>query len=83
MNHRFATIMTIEVFTTTTCPHCEAAKQYLSEKGFNYTVKNVQEDKAFRHELISKGFKGVPVIIIDGVNIVGFDKEKIKQILNI
>ncbi|MBN2795365.1 MAG: glutaredoxin family protein [Clostridia bacterium] len=72
----------ITIYTSDSCPHCQTAKSYLSSHGFKFTEKNVKESN-YRKELISKGYRGVPVIIIDDIEIVGFDKEKINSILNI
>lgn len=71
----------VVVFTSNTCPYCVSAKDYLNEKGIEYTEKNVQTDKDARKELMSMGHMGVPVLIIDGQEIVGFDKEKIDTLL--
>ena len=65
------------------CPHCQSAKSYLERKGFKYEEKNIRNDKEARQELILKGYKGVPVITIDGTDIVGFDKKKIDQLLHL
>ena len=73
----------IILYSSDTCPHCDAAKKYLRDKGFKYMEKNVQKDKNFRRELIDKGYRGVPVIVIDDIEIVGFDKVKINQVLHI
>lgn len=72
----------ITVFTSNTCPYCTLAKNYLSEKGYSYNEKNVQTDKDARKELMSMGHMGVPVLVIDGEEIVGFDKEKIDALLD-
>ena len=72
----------ITVFSSDTCPYCVAAKEYLQERGLEYTEKNIQRDKAARKELMSMGHMGVPVILIDGEEIVGFDKEKINRLLD-
>lgn len=69
------------VYTSNTCPYCTLAKNYLDEKGATYTEKNVQTDKAARQELMAMGHMGVPVLVIDGVEIVGFDKDKIDEAL--
>lgn len=76
MNH-------IIIYSTQTCPHCQSAKTYLENKGFTYEEKDVQKDKAARQELLGKGYRGVPVLIINGTDVVGFDKEKIDQLLHI
>lgn len=69
------------VYTSSTCPYCTTAKSYLEDKGVEFTEKNVQTSKEARKELMDMGHMGVPVIVIDGQEIVGFDKDKIEEIL--
>lgn len=72
----------VVIFSSNTCPYCVAAKEYLDEKGVSYTEKNIQTDKAARNELMKMGHMGVPVLLIDGEEVVGFDKPKIDQLLD-
>lgn len=67
----------IIVYTSSTCPYCTLAKEYLDEKGLEYTEKNVQKDSQARKELMDMGHMGVPVVVIGEEQIVGFDKNKI------
>ena len=69
------------IYSTNTWPHCVTAKEYLSGKGINYTEKNVQSDTEARKELLAMGYRGVPVIVVDGEEIVGFDKGRLDQLL--
>lgn len=55
---------------------------YLEEKGIDYTEKNVQTDNEARQELMAMGHMGVPVLVIDGEEIVGFDKDKIDELIS-
>ncbi|WP_422486775.1 glutaredoxin family protein [Gudongella sp. DL1XJH-153] len=71
------------VYTSSTCPYCTLAKNHLSEKGVSYVEKNVSTDKDARKELMAMGHMGVPVVVIDGQEIVGFDKEKIDTLLDV
>lgn len=71
----------ILVYTSHTCPYCTLATNFLEEMGVSYTEKNIQSDNQARRELMDMGHMGVPVIIIDGEEIVGFDKERIKSLL--
>ncbi|MGO1369894.1 MAG: glutaredoxin family protein [Senegalia sp. (in: firmicutes)] len=71
----------VTVYTSSTCPHCTSAKEYLKEKGVDFTEKNVTTDSAARKELIQKGYMGVPVIIVDGEEMVGFDKNRLEELL--
>ena len=71
----------VTVYTSSTCPHCTTAKEYLKEKGVEFIEKNVQTDSEARKELIQKGYMGVPVIVVDDQEIQGFDKNKLDEIL--
>lgn len=71
----------IKVYTSSTCPYCVMAKEYLAEKGLEFEEKNVQTDKAARQELMKMGYTGVPVVVIGDEEIVGFDKAKIDEAL--
>jgi len=71
----------VTIYSSNTWPHCVTAKQYLSEKGVDYEEKNVQTDPNARKELMKKGYMGVPVIIVDGEEMVGFDKERLDDLL--
>ena len=70
------------VYTSSTCPYCTLAKNYLSEKGIEYTEKNVQTDKEARKELMAMGHMGVPVLVVNGEEVVGFDKDKLDDLLD-
>lgn len=71
----------IKIYSTSTCPNCTVAKEYLREKGYAYDEKNVSTDPQAKKELISMGYMGVPIILVDDEIVVGFDKNKLDQIL--
>ena len=70
------------IYTSSTCPYCTMAKDYLKEKGVELEEKNVQTDPQARQELMEKGYTGVPVFVIDREEIVGFDKSKLEKMLD-
>ena len=72
----------VVVYTSSTCPYCTLAKDYLTEKGVEYEEKNISTSREAREELMAKGHTGVPVVIIDEEEIVGFDKTKIDTLLD-
>ena len=45
--------------------------------------KNVRADKAALKELIDQGFQSTPVAIIDGQSVVGFDQQKLIELLGL
>ncbi|MEA2113067.1 MAG: glutaredoxin domain-containing protein [Patescibacteria group bacterium] len=74
----------VRVFSTLVCPYCVTLKAFLDENGIQYEYFNVAEDEKARDEMIEKsGQMGVPVIEIDGEMIVGFDRDKIVEMLGL
>lgn len=72
------------VYTTPSCPWCNAVKQYLEERGIPYTEIDVSQDQAAAMEMIRKsGQMGVPVVEIDGEIVIGFDKERLDYLLGL
>lgn len=71
----------IVLFTTTACPHCATARNYLESNGLDFEEKNVREDMDARKELIEKRILGVPTFFIDEDIIVGFNRRKLEKAL--
>jgi glutaredoxin-like YruB-family protein len=76
--------MIVKVYSTPTCPYCVTLKNYLKNHGINFEDIDVSKDSQALEEMIKNSNQmGVPVVNIDGHFVVGFDKEKINQLLNI
>lgn len=74
----------VRAYSTPTCPYCHRAKQFLKDKNIEFKNIDVSVDKEKAEEMVQKtGQMGVPVLDIDGQIIVGFDKEKIEQVLGL
>ena len=59
-------------------------KEFFKENNVVYEEKDVSVDDKARDEMVEKsGQLGVPVTDINGKIIVGFDKEKLSEILGI
>ncbi len=72
----------IVVYGTPTCPYCSRAKEYFAQKNIEIEYVDVSADKAKVEEMVEKsGQMGVPVIEIDSKIIVGFDTDKIEELL--
>ena len=78
----------VKVYTTSTCPWCVRAKEFLKMKNVKFTEVNVNEDEKGREEMMEKaGQMGVPVIEIEKegrepVIIIGFDKDAIQEAIS-
>ncbi len=72
------------VYSTPTCPWCTRAKQYLKQAGVDFEEKDVSVDVKAAKEMVELTKQmGVPVIVIDGNPVVGFDKKRIDQLLGL
>ena len=74
----------VKVYSTPTCPWCKKAKQFLDANKVIYQDFNVAQDRAARDEMVKKSSQtAVPVIIIDGEIVVGFNEPALKTKLDI
>lgn len=74
----------ITVYSTPMCPFCIRAKQFLKDSNVQFEDIDVSENQDKAQDMIKRsGQMGVPVIDIGGEIIVGFDKEKIKEVLGL
>jgi glutaredoxin 3 len=75
----------VEIYSTETCHFCQMAKEFFKSNDVAYTDYNVGVDTAKRAEMVElSGQLGVPVIVIDGKDlIVGFNQKKLSELLGI
>jgi len=72
------------IFSTPTCSFCNTAKRYFREKNIRFTDVDVSRDQNAARDMQRRtGQMGVPVILINNKPIVGFDKPRIMQMLNL
>ncbi len=72
------------MYTTPTCTYCNMAKAFFKDHNVQYEAFDVAADAAKRKEMMDKsGQLGVPVILVDDEVIVGFDKERLSELLAI
>lgn len=72
------------VYTTPTCSWCNTLKSYLRENRINFREIDVTKDEKMAQKMVQKsGQQGVPQTEINGQMIVGFDRNRIDQLLEI
>ena len=72
------------VYTTPSCSWCTTLKTYLDQKQVRYREINVASDSGAAEAMVRKsGQQGVPQTEISGQMVVGFDKNRINQLLEI
>lgn len=74
----------VVIYSTPTCIYCNMAKDFFKQKNIEYTEYDLSTDVEKRDEMIKKtGQMAVPVIEIDGEIMIGFNKEKLEEVLGI
>ena len=74
----------VKVYSTPTCPYCVRVKQFLKDNNIEFEDIDVSVNHDKAQEMIDiSGQMGVPVLDIDGEIIVGFDKERIRELLGL
>ena len=72
------------MFTTPTCGYCSQAENYLKKLGIAVQKKDITRDPRALEECQRRsGGTAVPVILLKGTTIRGFDKGKIDRVLGI
>lgn len=74
----------IVLYSTSWCPHCKAAMDYLAERNIPYVNRDVEEDYEAMDMLLNRyGSKSVPVIVIgnDDAVLKGFNPAEFEKAL--
>jgi len=72
------------LFSSSSCPWCSQAKNYLRQNGVR--VKEIKVDKdpdAAKDVVRMTGQMSVPVLLIGRTKVIGFDKGKIDRLLGL
>lgn len=81
--------MQVKVFALSTCPYCRMARQYMDEHGVEYGVVEVDKlEGQERSDAVDEvkrvsGGTSFPVVVVGDEVIVGFNKVRIKELLQL
>lgn len=68
-----ATAKEVEIYTSSNCDACQQAKTYLYAKDIAFTEYNIDSSPNHRARFTALGGKGVPLILVKGQRMDGFD----------
>ena len=72
----------ITVFTTNTCAYCKMVKQYLTLKGKEFKVVNLDENPEEREAIFQKaGVMSVPITQVGDEYIIGWNRQRLAEIV--
>jgi len=76
--------MTVKVYGTPSCPYCRMAEDLLIENDVAFEKVDLSQDEDEMNRITDKaGELAVPIIEIDDELIVGFNKKKIMECLEV
>ncbi len=68
-------LIKVEIYTSTYCAYCYAAKALLNKKGVEFTEINLSRDPELRIKLVEKhNWRTVPIIVINENLIGGYEE---------
>jgi glutaredoxin-like YruB-family protein len=74
----------VKIYSTPSCPYCNMLKSYLRSKGIRFIDYDVSKDQEKAMEMVRiSGQMGVPVAVINGRVVIGFNKPLIDRLLGI
>ena len=74
----------VVIYSTPICHFCHMAKDWLTAKNIPFTDHDVASDTERRKEMVEiTGQMGVPVIIIGEEVMIGFNEDKMAELLGV
>jgi glutaredoxin 3 len=75
---------TVTIYSTQTCHYCHLAKDFFTDNHIVFTDIDVGIDRDKAREMVKKtGQMGVPVIEVGDQVVIGFNEEKLRELLSI
>ncbi|MNO41531.1 Glutaredoxin-like protein NrdH [compost metagenome] len=69
------------VYSTAGCSDCNLVKNYLTEQGVPFEVRDVMTSTVYQEEVEKLGFMGVPVTVSGDQAIKGFNLPALKALI--
>ncbi len=73
----------VVLYCTSWCPSCKLARQFLQREGIEYVELNISDDReaAARVRAWADGNETTPTFDVKGEIVVGFDRDRLEQVL--
>lgn len=75
--------MKVTVYSSPACGVCTAVKHYLKYRDVNFAERDVSRDTDALQEMVNLtgGARTVPVVAVDGEAVVGFNRERLDELI--
>ena len=72
----------IRLYATDWCGYCKRARAFFAANGIRYTEYDIEKSTEARREHQQLGGRGVPLIVVDGEVVHGFNEGALRQLLS-
>jgi glutaredoxin-like protein NrdH len=69
------------VYSSEGCNECNMVKQVLTQEGIPFEVRDVLANPEYQDEVEKFGFMGIPVTVVGGQAVKGFNPEELNKLL--
>ncbi|MFM9887211.1 MAG: glutaredoxin domain-containing protein [Burkholderiales bacterium] len=73
----------VTLYGTSWCPYCARARAYFQTYRVAFKELDIEKSAAANAEFKKLGGNGIPLIVIDGMTIQGFDEQKLEMMLGL
>lgn len=70
----------ITLYTTSRCPNCNRLKQWLTQHKLRFQAFDIERNRRAQKEFQRLGGRGVPVMLVDGQRVDGFDPRRLARV---
>jgi len=71
----------VVMYTTSHCPYCKQAKSYFTKRGVPFREVDIEMSSSGEAEYKRLGGNGVPLIMVGGTKVEGFDEKELDRLL--
>lgn len=71
------------VYMADWCPWCHRVMEFLKEHDVEFEARNVEERQYAQESMEKSGQTGIPVTLVDGEVVVGYDVDRLKELLGL
>lgn len=74
----------VDIYVTSWCPYCRRAIAYLQSRGIKFNQFDIEKDAeaAARKKALAPGYSGIPLAVINGSIVKGFNRGRYEDLLN-
>ena len=72
----------VKIYTSIGCKPCKMVKNFLLEKGIEFTEYNISKDQDSLEYLLKRGFMATPVTFLRDEFVVGYNISKLESMLS-